>query len=208
LAEINAQYEQIEKENKSAEIFSRPLPKFFITKKIELKRRRELLYEATKAKQEQLEELSKERDKYQRDLETERAVIQSLEKQLCVKKTKYLEELSQYEKAIAEYEVAQATYQEKKEFFETDGVALSIKAKTDSIQAQIAELEQEIKRLDKQSTPFTCNALNGAEYYLEKAAHREKEKRLTLEKIKIAGDINDLKIKLIAHKSQPLFDNE
>ncbi len=209
LAEINAKYKQVEKEDCYTELTSRPLPKFFILRRIELKRRRALCYEAGTAKIEQLAAIAKERDKYQQEVDAELSAIQALEKQFNVSKAKYLDELSKYEQALADYETAQSNYQSKKAFFETDSTVLAIKAKTDSIKAQIAEYEQEIKRLEKQSKPFNANILNTTEYYLEKAAHREREQRLTLEKIKVIGKINDLKFKLLSPKPQPsLFDNE
>lgn len=206
---LTAEHEAVLKRDDFTKIYEEnPLPKFFITKKIVVKRRIRLINEVSMKKMQEMKALSDQIEKYQKDLEQDFTNLEQLDKRLAIHKPKYLESYAKYEEEFATYEKNKANYDERKAFFETDPVALAIQAKLDSIKAKIAEHEEELKRLEKQSTSFSFKGGSQADYFLDKAIHRENEKRLSNQKATVSSKIRSLQSLMVASKPKaPFFED-
>jgi hypothetical protein len=206
---LTAEYEAVLKRDDFTKIYEEnPLPKFFITKKIVVKRRIRLINEVTMKKTQEMKALSDQIEQYKKDIANDLSDLEKLDEHLSIHKPKYLESYAKYKEEFATYEKNKANYDERKAFFDTDPVALAIQAKIDSIKAKIAEQEEELKRLEKQSTPFSFKGGSQADYFLDKAVHRENEKLLSGQKAIISGKIRSLQSLTVANKPKaPFFED-
>jgi hypothetical protein len=206
---LTAEYEAVLKRDDFTKIYEEnPLPKFFITKKIVVKRRIRLINEVTMKKTQEMKALSDQIEQYKKDIANDLSDLEKLDEHLSIHKPKYLESYAKYKEEFATYEKNKANYDERKAFFDTDPVALAIQAKIDSIKVKIAEQEGELKRLEKQSTPFSFKGGSQADYFLDKAVHRENEKLLSGQKAIISGKIRSLQSLTVANKPKaPFFED-
>ena len=159
-----------------------------------------------------LKKLSEAIAEEEKALKQEKENLAELNKKLENQKAKYQTALERYEKELAEYQNVVASREEKERLYASDPTAQAILKKLVAIEEKMAEYQEEINRLNKESKPFSYKSngstFDSTEYYLQQATYRQREQRLTSEKIQITGKINDLRFMLIAHKPKaPLFEN-
>jgi chromosome segregation ATPase len=175
-----------------------------------LMRARENLYELMeRQKAYRLKEVSDAIAEAEKTLLDEKTKLTEINEKLETQTKKYQNELERYEKELAEYNGIVAEREEKERVYASNPVAQAILAKLVSIEEKMAEYQKEIDRLNKESKPFAYNGstFNTTEYYLQQATYRDREQRLTREKIQITGKINDLRFMLLARKPQAPFFN-